>query len=267
MPPFLRARITPARAGSLFALSCCALAACGGTTVGTAPPVDDGGGDETTVDASPIDTSAPDAGADTSIVDAPAVDVGPLDAQPDGAIPPPRRLACVPVSALGKAIPVNGYGALEGELVHVEPAGSKNCDANDSHVVIQVQANGATYEVAIDIGSTGAMGSAVGYATKDVPATLPPQGWTTVAYDYVSNLGLHSTDMPLNTMAQNSTFVVNALQNVSYLTIHGRGYTDGTGAHDVHRNGGDRDGVLILHGQGAGGADKAIAFRFDTDTF
>jgi hypothetical protein len=130
--------------------------------------------------------------------------------------------------------------------------------------VIQVLANGKTYEVAIDIGSSG---SAVGYATKDVNATLPAQGWSVVAYDYVGNLGLHSTDFTMGTPSSNSTYVVDALAHASLVTVHGRAYTDGTGEHDVHRNSGDRDGVLILHGQGAGGSDKAIAFRFDTDTF
>ncbi|MFI5300277.1 MAG: hypothetical protein ACHREM_19485 [Polyangiales bacterium] len=235
------------------------LVACGGgSTTNPGNPGDDTGVGDTS-------TGGGDTGvADTIAGDASPVDVGPVEAQADGAIPAPRRLACVPISGLGKAIPVNGYGALEGELVHIEAAGSHACDSNSSHVVLQVQANSATYEIAIDIGSTG---SGVGYTTKDIPATLPAQGWTVVAYDYVSNLGLHSTDMPINTPSANSAFVVSALANTSFLTIHGRGYTDGTGAHDVHRNSGDRDGVLILHGQGAGGSDRAIAFRFDTDTF
>ena len=188
------------------------------------------------------------------------------DAAPSACnLPPPNRSPCVPTLQLGKALPLDTYGALEGELIAVLPPGSHGSCPNDSgHVHLQVAAVGAVYDIAIDDGKTDGV---MFYLEKTLPMTLPAEGWSNAGFDYKANLGVSSTDFTQMTPAQVDAKIVAALANVSRLTIHGKAYTDGTGVHDVHYNHGGHDGVLLLHGEGANCGDKALALHFVSDTF
>ena len=244
----------------LFAL---ALTACGGSTTGgdggddsSAPPDDAG------VDQGSADTS-PDASSDSNVAD------GTFDVAVDTTPPPDatvRRLPCLDGSKLAGDLPLDQYGALEAEVVSIVPPGTKGCPEDDAHLHLQVDVAGKRYDVAMTFDDTTG-GQPMGIFTKDVAASTQPEGWSDANFDFVTDLGAHSTSFTLLAPADMLTRLVSELTPVSFVTIHGRSYTDGTGIHDIHRNGGDHDGVVLAHGLGAGGGDHAIAVRFYSDVF
>ena len=187
----------------------CALAACG-----SSPAIHDASGDG----APPVD--------------------GTLDAV-DGT---PTRQQCT--SQFGSAL-TSVYGRLDGYLVAIVQPGNGGCNADSDHVHLQVKMNGAIYDVAVNVGSTG--------GTDDVHTTtrdkaLPPwsEGWHTgVVEDYVS-LGLHSTQFMLESRTQLAGEVTDELTTVNHISIFGTGYGP-DGAHLIHRNGQGHDGLIVTN--------------------
>jgi hypothetical protein len=247
--PLLSLRLL-ARFASLLALAIGAIGSgCGATEGTTNPPLEDS--------AIVADTLvAPDLGAetasDTAIV--------------DGALPPARRLPCVDRSGLATDLPSDSFGALEGELVSVVLPGTRGCPADIDHLHLQIDAAGKRYDVAITIdSSTG--GTPIALTTKDIAATTAAVGWSSAGFDFQTDLGIPSADFKAMTKSELVAKLQSELASVSLVSIHGRSYTDGTGLHNVHRNGGGHDGVIIVRRTGAGGTDHAIALRFATDVF
>src|SRR5882757_3056191 len=64
----------------------------------------------------------------------------------DGA---PLRLPCT--STFGNAMTAT-FGRLDGFLVAIVPPGSSNCQGDASHIHLQLQVNGAIYDVAVNVG-------------------------------------------------------------------------------------------------------------------
>jgi hypothetical protein len=177
--------------------------------------------------------SAHDAGAgDTP----PAID-GTLDAV-DGS---PMRQPCT--NNLGTAL-TSVYGRLDGYLVAIVPPGNGACNADTDHVHLQIQMNGAIYDVAVNVGSSDPTMDDVHTTTREVALPVWQEGWHTgVLQDYVS-LGVHSTEIPLGTRTQNTTDIMNDLATVNHISVFGTGYgPDGT--HLIHRNGQGHDGLLV----------------------
>jgi len=116
-----------ARWGLLFVI------ACGGST------------SDATVDATSSSRDGNIAGDGARVADAPT---GP-DAPP-GVDGPPMRVPCT--TQLGSAMSTS-FGRLDGILVAIVPAGANNCGGDASHVHLQIRANGATYDVAVNVGS------------------------------------------------------------------------------------------------------------------
>src|SRR5258706_15574097 len=115
----------------------------------------------------------------------------------------PTRQACT--SAFGSGLTATPtFGRLDGFLVAIVPPGGGGCNADQSHVHLQVKMNGAIYDVAIDVtdGQTGV--DDVHTTTRDaaMPVDLPwAEGWhTALLADYVA-MGVHSTDLALATKA------------------------------------------------------------------
>jgi hypothetical protein len=244
------------------------LVACGGgtsTNPGTTPPVD--ASDDASEDA-PAPDDAPHGDAPGVDAPAPAPDVATDTGGPPSPCsqPPPRRLPCAGRNALSTALPATQYGALEGELVAVTMPGShgSGCVSDSSHVHLQVAVGTERYDVAID---TGAADGAMFYLEKSITASPLAAGWSATGFDYVRDLGVGSTAFARLDPNQVALNIQKALTTVSRLTIHGRSYTDSTGVHDVHHNGHNSDGVLLLHGQGDACADKAIALHFISESF
>ncbi|MEO7092065.1 MAG: hypothetical protein ABI175_02365 [Polyangiales bacterium] len=205
------------------------------------------------------DTAVPDDTLDAS-------EAAPTDTASDGALPPARRVPCLDRAALATDLPGDAFGALEGELVSIVLPGVKTCPSDSDHVHLQVEAAGKRYDVAITIDST-AGGAPIALLTKDLAATTAPPGWSGAGFDYQKDLGISSADYKAMTKSELVARLQAELATASLVSIHGRSYTDGTGLHNVHRNGGGRDGVILVRRAGPGGTDHAIALRFATDVF
>jgi hypothetical protein len=185
-------------------------------------------------------------------------------AQPDGSIVAdgtPMRLPCT--DTFGTAMTAS-FGRLDGYLVAIVPAGSSRCMGDSSHMHLQVKANGAVYDLAVNVGS-GSMQD-VHTATRDLPMPGPAwaEGWHTgVIDDYVA-LGVHSTDIPLETAAQIGTDVTNDLASANHISVFATGYSS-SGGHLIHRNGSGHDGLIVT--QPLSSPAHARLFSFTSLTF
>jgi len=206
-----------------------------------------------------------DSGADAveegivdSSVDVPIDDVAPF---------PVRRLPCLPRTSLATDLPSDQYGALEAEVVSLVPPGTGGgCPADSDHLHLQLDVSGKRYDVAITIAAID--GTPMAILTKDIAPALPSLGWSSDTFDLPKALGVASADYTSLASGPLLARLTTELETASRVSIHGRSYTDGTGVHNVHRNGGSgRDGVILMRRNGAAGTDHAIALRFSGDVF
>lgn len=204
---------------------------------------------------------AGDAGDDTAL----------SDAGRDADAPPPDpfpvvRLPCVGSSALARDLPTGEpYGALEGELVSLVPPGTKGCPEDPDHLHLQVRVGSKRYDVAVNIDSTSH--DPLGFITKSFAPALPAQGWSGDTFDYPRDLGIVSADFEKLDKAALLARLTKELSTAARVRVYGRAYLDGTGLHNIHRNGKDRDGGILIRRADATGADKFLALRFATDVF
>ncbi|MBK7398021.1 MAG: hypothetical protein IPJ34_17420 [Myxococcales bacterium] len=201
-----------------------------------------------------------DAGDDTSATDAALeADAAPLEPFPV------VRLACVGTSSLAKDLPPGEpYGALEGELVSLVPPGTKGCPEDPDHLHLQVRVGTKRYDVAVNIDSTSH--EPLGFTTKSFGPAQPPQGWAAETFDYPRDLGIVSADFEKLDKAALLARLMKELSTAARIRVYGRAYADGTGLHNIHRNGKDRDGGLLIRRANASG-DRFLGLRFATDVF
>jgi hypothetical protein len=199
-------------------------------------------------------TPPADGGGDANLIDA--------DTSGDGT---PTRQACT--SNFGSGL-TQVFGRLDGYLVAIVQPGSMNtCNDDDAHVHLQIRMNGSIYDIAIDAtdGSTGV--DDVHTATLDIP--LPggsawSEGWhPNQSVDYPT-LGMHSTSMPLDSKAQVVSTLESDLATVNHISVYATGYGP-DGAHLVHRNGGNQDGLVVTEPTSA--QPHARLFAFSDQTF
>jgi hypothetical protein len=210
----------------------------------------------------------PDAAAslDAASLDATSLDAASLDAPAAGDDGPPTRRACT--ESYGQGL-TSGYGRLDGILVAIVAPGpsSAPCNADPTHVHLQVEALGAVYDIAVNVGSDLASND-VHTATLDSVAIGAPwsEGWHTgVTTDYAA-LGVDAAALPLRTQAQTVAALMAELATVNHITVYGTGYSPTpTGAHLIHRTGGGRDGMLVT--KPLSSAPRARLFRFSNQTF
>lgn len=156
----------------------------------------------------------------------------------------PTRIECKPKSQLGDAL-TTAYGRLDGILVAiVPPANSGGCQADNDHLHLQIRMNGDIYDVAVNVGENGL--DDVHSTTREIamPGPAWQEGWhTTVSANYVT-LGLHATDLALESSAQLVTELMSDLATANHISVFATGY-DTDGAHLVHRTGQSRDGLIV----------------------
>lgn len=227
---------------------CCLLIGCG-SGVGTSP------------DAPVVHDTTP--GVDASHDAAVVADGATVDADPglDGM---PTRQPCT--SKFGNALPSSGtFGRLDGFLVSIVPPGSgNNCNADDSHVHLQIEMNQAIYDIAIDVtdGSTGM--DDVHTTTRELALPAWSEGFHTgETFDYVAQ-GVHAADLPLLDKAQMTAAIDGDLTTANHVSIFATTYGGG-GAHLVHRNGSGHDGALVT--QPLSSPAHARLFSFSDQTF
>ena len=138
---------------------------------------------------------------------------------------------------------------MDGYLVAIVPPGSTSgCNDDSSHVHLQIEMNGAIYDIAIDATNSSTHTDDVHTGTLDIPMPSGPawaEGFHTgVTIDYPTTLGVHSSALPLNSKAQIVSAITTDLASVNHISIYTTTYGS-DGAHLVHRDGGGHDGVVV----------------------
>jgi hypothetical protein len=145
---------------------------------------------------------------------------------------------------LGSALS-STFGRLDGFLVAIVPPGGGGCNADSSHVHLQILMQGSTYDVAVDVGSQSGSNADVHTTTRDV--ALPgawAEGWhTSVTFDY-TQIGVHSTDLALASQSQLESDVMADLATANHISVFATGYGP-DGVHLVHRDGSGHDGLIV----------------------
>ncbi|MEO8840764.1 MAG: hypothetical protein ABI591_30590 [Kofleriaceae bacterium] len=178
------------------------------------------------------------------------IDGAPADVSTDGRLHvddgTPTRIACT--SSFGKQLPASGtYGRLDGYLASiVAPSGMSSCNADTSHVHLQIRMMGATYDVAVDAtdGTTNMDDVHTATIDHDLPNEPWAEGWHGgVNVDY-TQFGIHSTDLPFETKQQVISSLNTDLATTNHISIFMTTYGS-DGGHLVHRNGNGRDGMIV----------------------
>ncbi len=181
-------------------------------------------------------------GADAAAFDAASgTDASPPGDAADNGDGTPIRLPCT--DQFGNAL-TSTFGRLDGILVSIVMPGGSHCNSDASHVHLQVRANGAVYDVAVNVGSGGQQD--VHTTTRDIALVGPAwsEGWHTNISDSYVTLGVHSSDIPLQTAAEIIAALQSDLATANHITIFGTGYGP-DGAHLIHYNGSGHDGLIV----------------------
>ena len=154
----------------------------------------------------------------------------------------PKRIACT--NNFGNALAAT-HGRLDGFLVSTVPVGQRGCNGDAHHIHLQIQMNGAVYDVAVTMQDNN--GGNVLFTERDLP--LPDGAWSegwhpADALDYVS-LGLHAGDFTAMAESALAQTVLGELQTANHISVFATGYGP-TGVHDVHRKGSGQDGAIII---------------------
>lgn len=165
---------------------------------------------------------------------------GSIDAVVDADDGTPMRQPCS--DQFGAALSTT-YGRLDGRLVAIVMPGTGACNADRDHIHLQVIANGSLYDVSVNVGTAG--NADVHTTTRELWLSAWSEGWHTgIAEDYVA-LGVHSSQLTLGTPNEIANAVAYELNDANHISVFGIGYGP-EGAHLVHRNGGGRDGMLVI---------------------
>jgi hypothetical protein len=189
-----------------------------------------------------------------------------IDATPPGPDAPwlpdgtPQRVACT--NTLGNALSAV-HGRLDGYLVAIVPTTTHSCNGDDTHVHLQVRANGATYDVAVNVADP----ANVDFLAQDLP--LPDGAWKegwhpgqAALLDYPS-IGVHSTAFTAMSTADLTAALDAELADANHVSIFMTGYGP-DGGHLVHRSGNGNDGAIVIRPLGK---SRLLMFHFANQTF
>lgn len=236
------------------AIAAGALMACADQSVSQAvtaePAPTEGDIPEGEVDPDP--TPAADAGT--------RADVDAADGSADAA------LRCT--SSFGNAITPQ-MGRLDGTVRAVVVPGDPSCPSDDDHVIVQVDALGSTYAVSVNVQSSFAADPNVRMAERAAPLLGGPwqPGWHSDAprLDYAFTLGMRSSSgFVAVSSASLATRIAQRVKVGARASAFGDGFTNGSGAHKVHRNGGSGDGALVID---PSGSPTYLLFHFSGQLF
>jgi hypothetical protein len=238
---------------------------------------DNNASDFSTEAPAPRNSSTPDApcttASDAGVIDAPpppsdaatdaSVDAAP-DASSGGNDGPPTREPCT--SSFGSGMST-AFGRLDGFLVAIVNPGTSGCASDSNHVHLQVLMKGSVYNIAVDVDSTGGGSSEVSFLNVTAPLDggAWSEGWHTgEKLDYVSTLGVHSTDMVAETKSQMISLLGSDLATVNHVSIFTTGFNS-SGGHLVHREGSSHDGAIVIEPLSA--SPQYLLFRFPEQSF
>lgn len=184
-----------------------------------------------------------------------------IEASVDGAsidgVPMPQPCT----SHFGTGLTGGSFGRLDGFLVAVVQPGGHSCSSDSGHLHLQVQMNNAVYDIAAnvddDVDFTSTNHALVGSAWSE--------GWHTDAQlDYVTVLGLHTSDFTNPHTTALTTVLVDALASANHVSVFASRYS-ASGAHLVHRNGRNHDGAIVIDPLGP--SPRYLVFHFPDQSF
>ena len=175
----------------------------------------------------------------------------------------PTRVPCT--NTFGSAMNTT-FGRLDGFLVSIVNPGTTGCSGDSTHVHLQVQVNGGIENIAVNIQSSSGNPD-VDFLTINAPLKNGAwlEGWhPSESFDYVTNLGVHSTAFTETTPTQLQSLVNNALATANHISIFTTGF-DATGGHLIHRNPTNHDGAIVINPLSTN--PQYLLFHFTTQTF
>lgn len=162
------------------------------------------------------------------------------------------------------------FGRLDGTVRAVILPGDTSCPgADDDHVMVQIDAAGETYEVAINVESTRAGVSSPLVETMEKDADLEGPTWssgwhTGVSLDYPYGLGVHASSFVAKTKSDLGAAIAKRLVLGAKVSVFGEGYTTSDGVHEIHRNKSGIDGALVVDPTGS---PTYLLFAFANQSF
>lgn len=165
----------------------------------------------------------------------------------------------------------SAFGRIDGTVVAIVEPGNERCTApNSDHVVVQVEVDDAVYRMVVNVQSDSGDPE---IRVLDTDAALPSpafaEGWHPgLTLDYVTDLGVHSTDAwDSLALAEAAAWVASDIEVGTPISVYASssGGTYAGSAHLIHRNGDGDDGAIVLDPTGA--TPRWLLFRFSDQTF
>jgi len=198
----------------------------------------------------------------------PAIDSPPPGS--DGPLPPDapfvdKAAGCV--GSFGQDLP-DGFGRMDGTIVAVVPPLHPTCPAsNDDHLILEIRQGGHVYRMVTAVIST--VGNPdMAFIDHAAPLAGPAwsEGWHTgVAFDFVTDLGLHRLDFAPRAEADLVYSLNQRLEVGAKVSVFATVEHDPSTAHLVHRTGDNStDGAIVIDPDTA---PHYLAMRFDNQLF
>ena len=211
---------------------------------GSSGDTNDGGGADaaTDSDASTDDAAAADAGADVD-----------------------KSASCA--ATFGQAIGSVGFARFDGTVVAVVPPNDQACaEPNSTHLVVQIQSEGAVYRMVVDVDDKADPGSI--HTSTMQHALVGPSwgdGWHSTPLDYVTDLATHSSSFTRTDTASAVAATTAALDIGAHVSIYATAQGEADSAHLVHRNFTNADGAIVVNPEDAN--PTWLLFAFSDQSF
>jgi hypothetical protein len=164
-----------------------------------------------------------------------------------------------------------GFGRIDGTvLAVVKPSDSHCSQTSRDHIIVEVEMHGAVYRLLANVHSTrGSPDVLLAEVDAPLPGDAWQEGWHTNAnVDYPSTFGIHSTSFTSHPKAELTNIVNDRITVGAQISIFGQTTAVGSfagGAHLIHRNGGGRDGAIVVNPTSPNA--HALLFHFGEQTF
>jgi len=200
--------------------------------------------------------------ADASTDDAATIDES--DAT-DAAIDVDKSASCA--ASFGQAIGAVGFARFDGTIVAVVPPDDQACaEPNSTHLVLQIQAQGAVYRMVIDVDDKAAPGT---IHTAEIQHALLggawADGWHSVPLDYVGDLAEHAGSFTSTDTASAVAWATAPLAIGAHVSVFATAQGEADSAHLVHRNFTNQDGAIVVDPESA--SPTWLLFAFSDQNF
>jgi hypothetical protein len=237
-----------------FALSALLLTACADQTV-----------ERTARPAAPAQEEEPAPEEEAPVATPPASTTTPPASTPTPA--PPAAASCT--STFGHAITAQS-GRLDGVVRAVILPGDAQCKSDNDHVIVQIDADGATYPAWINIESNVAtVDPQIRFAELRAPLAFDTwsAGWhpATGQLDYPTTLGVHTSAFTAMSKETIATRIAALVTEGAKVSVFFEGFATSDGGHKVHRNGYGKDGALVVIEKT--GQPRWLLFHFAQQSF